>query len=72
MAESAILTMEHLRQIAPELQPGSAADRRHRWPQCLWDLQLLLCPVSSESSQQAVAVAVDSEHGGGRHHWPQA
>jgi hypothetical protein len=29
-----------------------------------WDLQLLVGPVGREGSQQAVAVAVDPEHGG--------
>jgi hypothetical protein len=41
--------------------PG--ADRRHHRPQGLGDLQLLLCPVGGEGGQEAVAIAVDSEHG---------
>jgi hypothetical protein len=41
-----------------------AAAQRHRWPQRLGDLQLLVGPVGREGSQQAVAVAVDPEHGG--------
>jgi hypothetical protein len=34
-------------------------------PQGLGNLQLLICPVSGEGGQQADAVAVDAEHGGG-------
>ena len=45
--------------------PGLAADRRHRGPELLGDLQLLVGPVGQEGSEQAVAVAMNAEHRGG-------
>jgi hypothetical protein len=44
---------------------GAAGDRPHHRPERLRELQLLIRPVGGESGQQAVAVAVDAEHGGG-------
>jgi len=42
---------------------GPAADRLHHRLECRRDLQLLVGPVGSKGRQQAVAVAVDAEHG---------
>ena len=47
------------------LGPGPAGDRPDHPPQGLGDLELLICPVGREGGQQADAVAVDSEDGGG-------
>jgi hypothetical protein len=38
-------------------------DRLNHRPWRCWDLQLLVGPVGSEGHQQAVAVAVNPEHG---------
>ncbi|MEY4359306.1 MAG: hypothetical protein RLZZ631_792 [Cyanobacteriota bacterium] len=47
------------------LGAGPAGDRPDHRPQGLGNLQLLICPVGGEGSQQADAVAVDAEHGVG-------
>ena len=47
------------------LGPGPAGDRPDHQPQGLRELQLLICPVGGEGGQQADAVAVNAEHGGG-------
>ena len=45
--------------------PGgnTSADRPHLRLERRWDLQLLVDPVGSKGRQQAVAIAVDAEHG---------
>ncbi len=46
-------------------RPGAAADRPHHRLEQGRNLELLIGPVGGEGCQQAVAVAVDAEHGGG-------
>ncbi len=45
------------------LWSGAAGDRPYDRAERLRDLQLLVCPVSGEGGQQAVAIAVNAEHG---------
>lgn len=46
-------------------RPRPAADRSHQGLERRWDLQLLDGPPGGQGCQQAGAVAVDPEHGGG-------